>query len=257
MRCTDVRDRLSGDEPLSEEALAHVGECEACAGVDLSVGDLDEVRTSIMDEIARRPGVRERLRSLPTAARVGAVAALIAGLGAFVGLASRRPDLASYPIARWVLELGALVALVGYALNAGLRSAGRPPEPAARERTAGIALLALPLVLVAMPRSHAAHEASVIHGPGELGSTVAACLAYGSAFGTAALAALWATSRGEVGVPLGRAMMAIAGGAVGLLVLHLHCPITDQAHIFLGHAVLPALFAAAAYLTVRVRRAPT
>jgi hypothetical protein len=62
-----------------------------------------------------------------------------------------------------------------------------------------------------------------------------ACFAYGSALAAPSFALLWALDRG-VEVPF--RVWALAAGVVALvsnLILLLHCPITDRAHLVAGH----------------------
>jgi hypothetical protein len=211
--------------------------------------DLSAVRSALMRAVERPPSLRERLQSLRTPVRAALVTAVAAALAVVVALVSRRPDWSGYPTGRLALELGALALLVAASIVVGLRSAAEPPPTAGRERLLGVALLAFPVVLVMFPAPSAAHLESASYSM----AVVAACLAYGGGLGGLVLLATWTLSRGEVGIPLGRAGIAVAGGATGLLLLHLHCPITARAHVLLAHASLPALFAGVALLTVSTR----
>ena len=94
---------------------------------------------------------------------------------------------------------------------------------------------AMPFLLVLIPIEHIGAQ------PGEGGAFVVLCLkcfSFGLVFGLPVLLLAYATRRANVD---GAGVVALAGVAAALtgnLALHLHCPVTDVAHIMLGHASL-------------------
>ncbi|MEO8904424.1 MAG: hypothetical protein ABI488_18785 [Polyangiaceae bacterium] len=125
----------------------------------------------------------------------------------------------------------ALLGFLGVVVNSALR-----PLPierrAARLRTAlAFGAWCLPCVLWFAPEA----RVSADEFTGSFGGRSLACFAYGSALAAPSFALLWALDRG-VRVPF--QVGALAAGTVGIvanLILMLHCPLTNPAHLLAGH----------------------
>ncbi len=159
-----------------------------------------------------------------------------------------RPDLAEVPRA-WLLVYAAL-SLVGFVAPLCVALLPRRGQLLHRVGLAAALAWVVWLVLVgAALFARAAPGVSLIaHSRAQLASATAQCtvLVLSVALVPTALG-LWALRRaiprGNVGVA---AAIGAAGGALGGLVLHLHCPWAEPMHVLFGHAAPVALAAAAA-----------
>jgi hypothetical protein len=191
--------------------------------------DVDEQLEAVSSAIAAERGLRAFLRSRSTRVRWLLSLALPALL-LLRELAHKHVPWQSLSKPRL---LGGVVLLGLLALVA--RSALRPlpiERHAARLRSA-LALVAwsLPCLLWFAPEARASSNELT----GNFAVRSFACFAYGSALAAPSFALLWALDRG-VEVPY--RVWALAAGIVALvsnLILLLHCPTTDRAHLLAGH----------------------
>lgn len=172
--------------------------------------------------VARPASPLDRLRDLPTAARVAISATLVLAVGLAGAFATGlRPDVSA------VAAPSAFVALAGVAASAlALRPAGRPLSAPWR---VGLALAALaPLGTLLLPPEGVV--LTEVHG--------ALHMACGASAWTVAAVVAAAFAAFDRGAP-GRAWRALgvggAAGAAGFLTATLHCPVANLTHVILAH----------------------
>lgn len=258
--CEEIRRALRGGSlPEGPEVELHLERCPGCAellGDDATLGrelgrssralggdlDVDALFGPLERAIGEEKGVRAYLRSRSSMLR------LLLGLGALLAvgvfkLLKPRPDLGVYPLGRLLLEIVALVSVSGLALWAWLRPLHKPALPGAFSWAVVLGGVMLPTVLAVLPAAHVAHPASVAGVGPELVPRAAACLIFGAMLALPVLGLAFGLSR-DTDPDWPRLLLAAAGGALGgAFGLHLHCAITHNAHLLLGHATLPVLVA--------------
>ena len=186
----------------------------------------------------------------PRRPRVQALAATAISLG-YAGLTlaavALRHDLAALPRTWLLLYLGAWLA--GFALPLWLALVPRPGQVMPRWRPAGLvaAASAAGFVVAGLAlarRAPASLHAGLDHAHG--------CLSIGLVTAVAPVVAGTLLLRGAAPVGSRRTAAALgaSGGALGGLVLHLHCAIADRLHVGLVHGGLVALAALLAAATV-------
>ncbi|MEM9695925.1 MAG: NrsF family protein, partial [Myxococcota bacterium] len=207
-------------------------------------GDIDLMLASIRDEVQTslegEAGWLGRLRALSTPARLGLVVGVVVALTALIVVTTPRQDLSEYPVLRMAMILVVLGALAATASWRLLRPLHLPRPSAASDRVLLVLGVLAPVVAALWPmHEHVhVHEASV----GFLESAFR-CSAFGGLFGLPVLGLAVVLRRARVD---GAAVAALAGVTAGLtanLVLQLHCPMTDPAHILVGHVSLVLLLA--------------
>ena len=213
---------------------------------------LDKLRGNIDELIGREEGMLGYLRSRSTGQRVFFVG-LVAIVATCVALVLRPTDhLAG--AGRWrfagVLVLVAMITVL--ACWRLMRPLHLPPA----NRWVGNALLLAGVALPFLMAFTLNHEAGKAIGTGALFyKQCAVCLTLGLVLGMPVLGLALLLRRAKVD---GAAIGALAGVAAGLtsyLTLHVHCTISDPAHVMGGHAtVLLVLTAGAAIWHVRERR---
>jgi hypothetical protein len=264
--CLDIRQRLvTGDIVSGALEDAHVRGCQQCADLLADRAALGRRLASATPALAldssaqldateallaKEHGLRAYLRSRSTRAR-WALTLTLPTLLVARELFRRRIPVREVGVPKLIAAL-VLLGILGLALHSALR-----PLPierrAARLRSAlSVVAWCLPFALWLVPEAHASAE--------ELSSGFAgrslACFAYGSALGAPCLALLWALDRGKC-VPF--RVWALAAGCVALVanvILVLHCPLTDGAHLLAGHFSIGLVwFAAVSSAEWRSRRA--
>ena len=245
MDCAEIRQGfMTGEVPSGQSVDEHLGWCPHCRelfrngaslGRRLAVsanGQPAELSTQLSATealLVNERGLRAFLRSRSTRMR-WALSLSLPGLLLARELWRRRVPWRELSTPRLLGGL-LLVALLGVVAHSALR-----PLPierrAARLRTA-LALVAwcLPCVLWFAPETRVSAE----DFSGELARTSFSCFAYGSALAAPSFALLWALDRGAR-MPFH--VWALAAGTVGLvanILLLLHCPSTNGAHLLAGH----------------------
>jgi hypothetical protein len=179
--------------------------------------------------MARETGLRAWLRSRPSRLRFLVVALSAAAAVGIGGALRLRPDFSAYPSARLGLLLGAYLLGIAVAFGKELLSSARR-----RSLSADFALLlgalAVPFVIALWPATEAARS---YEPAGALG-----CFSYGALLTLPTAALLWAFDRDD---RLSLRTVCLSAAALGLsanLVLELHCPNGNAAHVLLGHASL-------------------
>lgn len=217
-----------------------------------SEAEVERVRQEVDRLVADDRGLLARARSLPRGHRIALVAAvLLLEVGAVL-LFAPRADLGAYPTGVLTVAVAVLLAL-GFV--AGWRLLRPLHLPASGRLMEGLLIgtgLSAAVALALVPVRHTGAPA----GEG-LAFWLAClrCLAFGGALGLPVGWIAGGLRRSTVG---GAAVAALAGlmaGLAGNLYLQLHCPITDPAHLLLGHAPLVALGAVvAAAVSLRHRQ---
>jgi hypothetical protein len=262
---------VGGAIPNGRDVSAHVESCPACAELLADGGELasrlaaaqraesrealDPSFASLQSAIQAERGPAAWLRSRPTEQRValGLVAAASIAIGEL--LRSPRADLAVYPMATLLFEMSLYGLVLGVSTHFALRPLQRRAAPGWVGALVATLALAVPVVLAAAAPVHLAHSASLAGSGDALVPRALGCFAFGAALGVAMLLLLRALDRGAHGAPAAVVVAAPLAGLVGNLALHLHCPITHRAHLFLGHVTvgfaLLLVYAAVAHVLAR------
>ncbi len=256
MTCAEARAALarSDDDARLE---AHVAGCASCAAAldaitvprpappaDAPAG----LGNAVTAHLAAESGPASWLRALPRGARLAGAMALAAALSALVILAAPREDLATYPLWRMGLLLGAHALVAALAAFQALRPLWLPPAPAHWALLlagSAVAVSLLAGVLPELPTTARSPERSLRDAP--------VCLAAG----LAAAALLVALSRPlDRGGTSTRPLLALAAAGVASdAALHLHCPHNERDHLALGHTGMVALAIGGALTWQLARRA--
>jgi len=244
--CAEIRQGfITGGVPSGEAVDAHVTDCEQCRelfGNRASLGRrLARAATDAPDRVAeqlavtesllaKERGLRAFLRSRSTRLRWGLSISLPIVLLVHELLRKRVSlrDLGTTRTLAGVLLLG----LIGVVTHSALYPL--PIERRAARLRSVLAAVAwcVPCVLWLAPETQGGGEDFWSSG---FGVRSLACFGYGSALAAPSFGLLWAFDRG-VRVPY--RVAALAAGLVALLaslILLLHCPSTDRAHLIAGH----------------------
>lgn len=200
-----------------------------------------------MQPVAQRHPVRRWLAAV--AASLAVAAAAVAALGT-------RRDLGELPGA-WLAAFSMLW-LLGIEALLGAAIIPRPGSVLPNARRAGAAGLVFGALAAGLLAAFAIAAPSSTIAPAGAANVVRyalPCIATG--LGAAALPAALALWLTRTTAPVHPGWLAAgvgsAAGAVGSLVLHLHCPIANANHLALAHGGVPLLAAALAALAVRFR----
>jgi hypothetical protein len=205
--------------------------------------DTDRLFAQLETSLEKERSVAGWLRSRATRVR-WAFALLAIFVSAGLGLATLRPDASVYPLWRLGLELATATLAMLFGLSFFLRPIHRPRLPVALTIVSGALLVILGLVQGALPAAHLAHTASLAGAGDDLVARAIGCLLFGAIIGLPAGLLIYGLDRRpRIGLLAG-----LIGGAAGLVGLHLHCPITHSAHLLAGHAPVPIVAGAVAFL---------
>lgn len=254
------------------ELRQHLDACEPCACLaadggalarELGLRERDPELGGVLAELERsleaERGITGRARSLPTPARLllalgGAAMVILVG-----GLLRPRVDLDAYPALRLGVGVGALGATAALGVWLWLRPLFRSPLPAWAVPALAMTSVGLPWLIAGAPMAHQAHPASLAGAGDDLAVRAVACLLYGGLWGGAVLVLVRLLGRAPGARTSFEALAGLSGALIGSIVLELHCPITQPAHLLLGHAPLAVLLAAlliGASSLVRAARSP-
>lgn len=249
MQCRQVHETLAAGQPLSDDARAHVDQCEVCALLagddgalgralgDVAPADAPPLPAGLQARLDA-PGLRGRLSSWPTSTR--AVAAVLGALlvPAIVAAVWRRPDMSAYPVPRLVLDALTFAVPAGLALWLALRPLHRPPvSPRVPMVLAVVGSLAM-LALVVLPVAHHDHPASLLGIGDDLLPRARACFITGTLAGLPVLLWVRVLLRDDRPWWAVVTMLAIAAALVGGLSIFLHCPLVSPKHLAAGHATI-------------------
>lgn len=253
MECRDVHRLLAqGSSPDGRELQEHVSTCPPCRELSSSEGltralfasphtrsapDFESVLGGLVERVEReqRPLSWLRSRSTPTRLTVISVALVLLVVGTF--LTTPRADLGAYPHLRLIVSLVLMVVGIVAALHLGLSPLHKP-----RVGRAGhwLAVLTAPLVVTivaVLPEAHTGHAASQTGAGADFFASALACFIFGMGIGLPALLLLRSSERRSRWTVTGALLTAAVLGAVANLALLVHCPVTNPAHLLLGHAL--------------------
>jgi hypothetical protein len=277
IECRQVHGVIRERGRLEAALQAHVQACSACAAlleqgatlahtlVDAEVGasevtmsDVDRMFGQLEQQLARPPSLVERVRQASTRTRSLALAGMATAILALASGTLSQVDLASVPLP---YLLGSITALLAAALAAGtvvLRPIHRSPLPGwVLGVLAGFAVLT-PSVIASVPTGPQDHPSAQL-GTGEpLFGAALSCFTVGMIFALLLVGAAWLVERSGLRRRAATVLGLVGAGALGNLVLVLHCPIVAPAHKLLGHASISAVLLAAAagvaFVLIRARR---
>lgn len=251
MDCAEIRDAFArGSAAGHAEVQAHLRDCARCGALfeeDALVGRALSAEAhaepfgspprfaALEQALSEERGPRAWLRSRPTRVRLLFVLGVVLTLCAYETFVKHHRAWAQLPRE----TLGLLLLLQMAALSVAARVALLGALATRSQRLAAIALgLPLPFVLALAPAVNTGETV----GSGAVWAGAAACFAYGSAMTSPVWVSVWLLSRED-----GRwsALSQVAAVALGLsanLVLFLHCPNREPAHLTLGHAGIGAVW---------------
>jgi hypothetical protein len=265
IECRQVHAAIRGQEALSGALQQHVHACPACAELlgsgglgatlahaeqetldDARALELDAMLLRVEQQLARPVGWVERIRQASTRTRSVALFGIAAAIVSLATMTLSRVDLSSYPLPHLI---GSIAALIAAALAAGavvLRPIHRRPLPGwLLGVLAGFAVIT-PGVIASVPTVPRDHPALEL-GTGEhLFAAALSCFAIGMTFALLLVCAAWLVERSGLRRRAATVLGLVGAGAIGNLVLILHCPIVAPAHKLLGHASISAVLLAAA-----------
>ncbi len=268
--CDDTRDALSrGQVPRGDVANAHLSGCPACREVVVGDGELGRrlgaLRTLAVDHrsseslppaLAQALGAEHQLldwgRSLSTRWRRGIAVAIALAPVAFNVVFKARADWDVYPAVR--LHGIAAVYAVVVAVAVWLASwpvHRRPP----RHRWVAVAFaLLVPVLVAATAPAHQDHPASLAGSGTDFWPAALGCFLYGTVLALPVMAMWGWLDRWQGRDPGVALLVGGLGGAVAAFLLHVHCPVTDGAHILFGHALVGGFLVPFAVLASRALR---
>ncbi len=270
MECREIRDALvQGQAPLGADVDAHLAACPGCAELLVDDGQLGQALATsqppeldasallggVLGSIEKERGMRAWLRSRSMLVRVGLPLAAVLLVLTYVLLFKRRPDVGSWLPVDFGVAVALYALLIGAAVVLELRPLELRPLPAWLRPVLVTLALALPVLFVWLPQAH--HAPLAYAPPGKsFGQLAFGCFAFGTALALPALALLWAADRvGHRSFRLALLAAAI-GGLIGNLVLQFHCPITDPAHLLVGHATIGLVLGGVYAAWLMLRTAP-
>lgn len=183
------------------------------------------------DTVDRDPSLLDRLRELPTPARMLTLAGItLVALVIHVRVVGMRQDLAPEDAQRFLLSAGLSLVLALGAAGLSLRALHRPRLPGAT--VLGLVAVAAPILVALVPDLwpgfHAAPAPPLdVHLRCGVGGFVAALYSAG---------AVLLLSRDTRPVGWRVAAAAGAGGLVGLVAQNAHCPLVEPWHLLGAHA---------------------
>jgi hypothetical protein len=205
-------------------------------------------RLGDMRPVATRRPERQLMRVI--AISLVYTAAWLAGPAAWIWGRSLRVDLARLPIG-WLVGFGA-VWLAGFAAPLAIAMLPRRGQLLHRVRLAAVAswIAWLVLATAALAAQVAPGASAITESRAQFLSVTAQCAA--AALSVAVVPATLALRALRRAIPIGgvgvAAAIGAAGGALGGLALHLHCPWAEPSHVLLGHAAPVGLAAGVAAL---------
>jgi hypothetical protein len=262
--CRAVQNKLVQGETANAVVRAHIEDCPPCSELAadqaelaqlFALGSKDAPELQAMfaatqSRIAGDVGPIARIRRWSTTARVGLMLTAAAGLCTVVLLFRARADLAAIPLPGVGLRTCGLMAWVVL----GLASAMRPSHLRGLSNRQAWSLLAVamlgPVWVALLPEMHTGHEASVVQ---HFALQTALCFAWGTAVAIPVIG-LWRVVERRVH-PTARhlATAAATAAATANIALLLHCPLTDPAHMAIGHGLIGPIWALALWTFVKVR----
>lgn len=266
MLCSEAHGHLSaGTGGTGLEA--HLAACPACA----TLADSPPLRDALRDRagasevelqamwegtqsaLAREAHWSRSLSHLPTGQRVALLALSVAMLVGGVVVFAPRPDLAAGAAGDVPPMLGGAGLVVLLGLWLGYRPIHRTALPGWVQLGAGAAALAVAWLPLWWPSGVGQGGMQAVFATG-LAHCVRAmgCFAWGGVVGLILLGVLVLANRGDRRVSRSPAGLFLAAGLVGTVAVQVHCPVSDPAHVALGHSsVLTLLLAVPLFAYLR------
>lgn len=227
----------SAAKPLEAAGDAEMGTAlRTLANAEAEAGDVTDLLRRVRGGIAASDAsLRGRAQALASGVRLGLVAAAALAVLAGVAALALRPDSHAYPSLRMLVTLLLLGGVGVPVARAALRPWHRP-QPTSRTTLWWLGLpFALALLLAALPAAHVWLPHTAPPAGRALWQHASACLALGFACGAPVFLLAWFVGRDT---PRSALVATALVGLVGNLALQLHCPITEQAHLLAGHAMV-------------------
>lgn len=287
IECRQIHEVIRARARLDGALLEHVRECPACAALlgpgdslamfakagsgllghtladaeaasELESVDVDTMFGQLEEQLARPPSLVERVRQASTRTRSLALAGIATAIVGLSSVTLSLVDFARYPLPHL---LGSVAALIAAALAGGavvLRPIHRPPLPRwLLGVLAGFAVI-MPCGIASVPTVPHDHPSARVGIGEQLFAAALGCFTIGMSFALLLVGAAWLVERSGLRRRAAMVLGLVGAGALGNLVLVLHCPIVAPAHKLLGHAsistVLLAAAAGVAWVSIRERR---
>jgi hypothetical protein len=264
IECRQVHEVIRARGELDGALRQHAAGCSACGellGNDATLGhtlvdaqhemaprpddELEAMFSRVEQQLARPPGLVERVRQASTRTRGIALFGIATSIVLLAFGTLSQVAFASYPLPHL---LGSIAALVAAALASGavvLRPIHRRPLPGWLIGVlAGFAVIT-PAVIAGVPTPSAAVDPDT-QSVERLVEGALSCFTVGMSFALLLVGAAWLVERSGLRRRAATLLGLVGAGAVGNLVLMLHCPIVAPAHKLLGHASISAVLLAVA-----------
>lgn len=251
MTCDDLRAILKrGEVPAGPAVDEHLKDCAPCAelvddeaALARALGDeaeptpteMDSMLTSVKLSVRQEVGPRAYVRSRSTNVRRALAGGALAGVAAFVAIASPRGDLATMGKLRLVAAMTLYSGLAFAAMHVALRPLTKPSGPDGPGRLLVVAGLATATGFALAPL--ASGESLTATGM-SFAPMVASCFGFGTVFALPLLVLGWALDRGGYLVGSRLLLAGAAAGLAGNLFLELHCDVQLPAHLLMGHVTV-------------------
>lgn len=232
MRDTHKRMNDERTEITLELGLDTVSESE------LSASAASNTLEGAVHLIHQETGVFAWLKSRSTPLRFAIIGLCVALISTGVFMLTQRADLSVYPLLRFLTECGSLVLLALLILAAVLRPVHKAPLAGYWIILMAGAALLLPSLGSLLPVAHQAHPASLEGAGADLMPRALACYIWGTIVSLPILALIAGLDRDDQQSTRKLVFVALGAGLFGLFCLQMHCPITHQPHLFLGHATV-------------------
>jgi len=215
---------------------------------DLDPSEVDALWKKVVpDTLKAPPGLRSKLRELPTATRVAlsvAGAFVVAVIALVIG--GMRVDMGTQTIMRYTVAMLGILVLTGATFAVSLRGHHQKPLGPVGMVVVGLSVL-VPVLLAVMPWLWAPPaefaDIPVSHFCGHLGIST----------GLIAGGIAWLFQRSEVNGWVRALSAAGGGGLVAFAMLQLHCPAHDATHLLVGHAGVGLFLVLVTTIVVGVR----
>jgi hypothetical protein len=273
IECRQVHEAIRARAELEGALRRHVEGCSACAelfcspghgagglGNDATLGhtladaehdtggsaEIEAMFTRIEQQLAQPPGPVERVRRASTRTRSIMLFGIATSIVVLALGTLNQVDFSIYPLPHL---LGSIAALVTAALASGavvVRPIHRRPLPGwLLGVLAGFAVIT-PGVIASVPTTTLDHPSASVGTGKQLFEAALSCFAIGMSFALLLVGAAWLVERSGLRRRAATVLGLVGAGALGNLVLVLHCPIVAPAHKLLGHASISAVLLAVA-----------
>ncbi len=266
MDCEEIQRRAAtGGNTGDTAVLDHLRGCSACAAMVAAAAVLGRAPTvastapawaATLAAIERDERPLSRLHSWSTPGRQACGFALALAVPLAVFLLMPRDDLGAYPTARWYAECLGLAVASGWAASLALAPLHRPAR-VSMAHWAGLLGVLVIVTIASLPAAHAQDAGALAPGGHDFIARARGCFVFGTLCAVPTWFGLRLLARDGDRLGARADVVAAASAAVGVGGVYLHCPITDNGHLWLGHVtvlLLPWLWALLARRSRSVRR---